>query len=99
MNEEPHERRSSDNRLAEMEQRLVSRVDERFLELKTLITAAYPGGDPHSHRLAHEEMIASSRRWAKLKFGVVEKVAGGGALAALVFVTHKIWEYAQKAIK
>lgn len=85
--------------LLEMEERITARVDARFAELKSLITAGFPGGDAHGHRLAHESLIEADQRWSKLKFGVIEKVAGGGVLAALVFVTHKIWEYAQKEIK
>ena len=85
--------------LLEMEHRITARVDARFAELKTLITSAFPDGDPHGHRMAHESLIEADKRWSKLKFGVFEKVAGGGALAVLVFLSHKIWEYAQKAIK
>lgn len=87
---------AGDRRLAEMEQRLAERVDARFQELKSLIISAYPGGDPHGHRLAHEEMIASTQRWSRMKFGVIEKITGGGALAALIFVSHAVWDYIQR---
>lgn len=89
----------TESRLVEMESRLLERVDNRFDELKKLFMDAFPGGDPHGHRIAHEQVIKSSDRWDKIKFGVLEKITAGGIWAAAAFIALAVWEGFKHEVK
>lgn len=89
----------TESRLVEMEGKLLGRMDDRFEELKKLFMDAFPGGDPHGHRIAHEKVIKSSDRWEKIKFGVLEKITSGGVWAGMLFVALAVWEQFKHEVK
>jgi len=54
---------------------------------------AFPGGDPHGHRLAHERQIANASWWEKTKSDAVSKVTAAGLWAVVVFLCVAAWEH------
>lgn len=79
-------------KLSEMENRLSEKMEGHFVELKKLFMDAFPGGDPHGHRIAHEKSIKEKDRWDRIRFSVLEKVTSGGVWAAIAFVGLALWE-------
>ena len=74
------------------EQHLLLHIDKQFAGLKQSFNDAFPNGDPHGHRIAHEKAIADATQWHKVRQGVVEKVASGGIWAAILFAALAVWE-------
>lgn len=80
------------------EQHLLLHIDKQFAELRRSFGDAFPGGDPHGHRIAHEKAIADANQWSKVRQGVVEKVASGGVWAALMFGALAVWDALKREI-
>lgn len=80
------------------EQQLMRHMDDQFTELKQTFAAAFPNGDPHGHRIAHEKIIASSGKWDAIKRGVIEKIIFGGIWAAIVFGVLAVWDAVKREI-
>lgn len=80
------------------EQHLTAHMDRQFALLKQSFSDAFPGGDPHGHRIAHEKQIADQTGWDKLKLGVVEKVINGGVWAAVVFIALAGWDFLKREV-
>lgn len=53
--------------LASHEQHLTAHMDRQFAMLRQSFADAFPGGDPHGHRIAHEKAIANATWWDKTK--------------------------------
>ena len=73
-------------------QHLLLHIDKQFAGLKQSFNDAFPNGDPHGHRIAHEKAIADATQWHKVRQGVVEKVASGAVWAAILFAALAVWD-------
>lgn len=85
--------------LAEHEQHLTAHMDKQFAVLRQTFADAFPGGDPHGHRLAHEKAIATANWWDKAKSDAVSKVAAGGVWACVMFLAVAAWEHLKNEAK
>lgn len=75
------------------EQHLMQHMDKQFAALKQSFNDAFPGGDPHGHRIAHEKAIAKAGWWDKTKSDAFSKVASAGLWAVVVFLAIAAWEH------
>ncbi len=78
--------------LAKHESRMILHIDTKFGQLHKFIADAFPDGDPHGHRIAHEKQIKSADAWDKFRFGLFEHVAKGGALLVIGYVALALWD-------
>jgi hypothetical protein len=85
--------------LAAHEQHLTAHMDKQFALLKQSFIDAFPGGDPHGHRIAHEKAIANASWWDKVKSDAFAKTASLGLWAALVFLAVGVWEHVKNEVK
>ena len=85
--------------LAAHEQHLTAHMDKQFALLKQSFIDAFPGGDPHGHRLAHEKAIANATWWDKAKSDAFSKVAAAGVWAAVMFLAVAAWEHLKNEAK
>lgn len=85
--------------LTEHEQHLMAHMDVQFKALRQTFADAFPGGDPHGHRLAHEKAIANANWWDKAKSDAVAKVAAAGVWATVVFLAVAAWEHLKNEAK
>jgi len=81
------------------EQHLVTHMDQQFKALRQTFTDAFPGGDPHGHRLAHEKAIAKAGWWDKVKSDAFAKTASLGLWAVVVFLAIGVWEHIKNEVK
>jgi hypothetical protein len=75
------------------EQHLTLHMDKQFALLRQSFADAFPGGDPHGHRIAHERQIANASWWDKTKSDAVSKVTAAGLWAVVVFLCVAAWEH------
>ena len=85
--------------LAEHEQHLTAHMDRQFASLRQTFAEAFPGGDPHGHRIAHEKAIANATWWDKTKSDAVSKVTAAGLWAVVVFLAVAAWEHIRSEAK
>lgn len=85
--------------LASHEQHLMAHMDRQFAGLRQSFAEAFPGGDPHGHRLAHEKAIATENWWNKAKSDAFAKVAAAGVWACVVFLAVAAWEHLKSEAK
>ena len=85
--------------LAAHEQHLTLHMDRQFASLKQTFADAFPGGDPHGHRLAHEKSIANASWWDKAKSDAFSKVTAAGLWAIVVFLAVAAWEHIKNEAK
>jgi len=85
--------------LASHEPHLVAHMDKQFAALRQSFAEAFPGGDPHGHRLAHEKQIATANWWDKAKQDAFSKTASLGLWAVLVFLAVGAWEHFKNEVK
>ena len=81
------------------EQHLVQHMDRQFALLRQSFAEAFPGGDPHGHRLAHEKQIANASWWDKTKSDAVSKVTAAGLWAVVVFLAVAAWEHIKSEVR
>ena len=81
------------------EQHLVAHMDQQFASLRQTFAEAFPGGDPHGHRLAHEKAIANATWWDKTKSDAVSKITAAGLWAVVVFLAVAAWEHIKSEAK
>jgi len=74
------------------ELRVMEHLDSGFDRLTQTFASAFPNGDPHGHRLAHEKAIRAATGWDKLKADVVGKFLTAGLWAAAGFLAFAAWE-------
>lgn len=79
--------------LAAHEQHLTLHMDRQFASLKQTFADAFPGGDPHGHRLAHEKAIANATWWEKAKGDAFSKLTAAGLWAVVAFLAVAAWEH------
>lgn len=92
-------RGAMDASLRAHEAQIVSQIDSRFGELSEMIKSAFPDGDPHGHRRAHEQEIRDAAGWSKLKADLLSKVLTGGVWAGVVWLVFIIIEAVKQEIK
>lgn len=63
------------------------------------LVKAFPGADIDGHRRYHQALIDEIEDRRKLRRAVIEKLASGGAWAALVFIALAVWQYAKDHLK
>ena len=85
--------------LASHEQHLTRHMDQQFASLRQTFAEAFPGGDPHGHRIAHEKAIANATWWDKTKSDAVSKVTAAGLWAVVVFLCVAAWEHIKSEAK
>lgn len=74
------------------EQHLTLHMDKQFAALRQTFSEAFPGGDPHGHRIAHEKAIRNASGWDKLKSEVVSKFLTAGLWVAVGWMAIAMWE-------
>lgn len=82
-----------DEALSEHETRLREHIDTKFNQLSALIVAAFPNGDVHGHKAAHERQIADANRWTQLKTDFISKAFTTGMMGAVGFLLIAVWEW------
>ena len=75
------------------EQHLMTHMDKQFASLRQTFAEAFPEGDPHGHRLAHERFIANAGWWEKVKADAASKLATAGIWSFFLFLAAAAWEY------
>ncbi len=85
--------------LASHEQHLMAHMDRQFASLRQSVADAFPGGDPHGHRVAHERQIANATWWDKVKGDAVGKATAAGLWAVVVFLCVAAWEHIKSEAK
>ena len=74
------------------EQKVVNHMDRKFLELSATFASAFPSGDPHGHRMAHESQIKQADGWNKLRAEVISKFLTGGLWVAAGWAVVSMWQ-------
>jgi hypothetical protein len=77
--------------LEEHESKMVGHMEQQYSQIKALISSAFPGGDPHGHRMAHEAQIRQADGFQKLKAEVVLKFITGGLWVAAAWAAVSLW--------
>jgi hypothetical protein len=85
--------------LASHEQHLMAHMDKQFAALRHTFSEAFPGGDPHGHRVAHERLIANAGWWERVKGEAVGKATAATLWAFIVFLAIAAWEYVRQETK
>jgi len=85
--------------LSSHEQHLTLHMDKQFAMLRQTFADAFPGGDPHGHRIAHEKQIANATWWDKAKGDAFSKVTAAGLWAIVVFLAVAAWEHIKSEAK
>lgn len=78
--------------LEEHAEKETAMINRRFDELERLLKSGYPGGDPDSHRRAHEEQIEYIRERRMLWRSVREKTITALIWAMLVGIGAAVWQ-------
>lgn len=81
------------------EQHLMAHMDRQFATLRQSFGDAFPGGDPHWHRLAHEKQIRTATGWDNMKTDVVAKFLTGGLWVAAGWLLLAVWESFKHEVK
>lgn len=75
------------------EQHLMLHMDKQFALLRQSFGEAFPGGDPHGHRLAHEKAIRNAGWWDKIKSEAASKTITASLWVTLAFIAMSVWEH------
>lgn len=75
------------------EAHVLTHMDRQFSMLRQAFNDAFPGGDPHGHRISHERQIAHANWWDKAKSDAFSKVTAAGLWAIVVFLAVAAWEH------
>ena len=74
------------------EKRVMEHLDSGFDRLTQTFASAFPDGDPHGHRIAHEKAIKAATGWDRLKADIVSKFLTAGLWATAGFLAFAAWE-------
>lgn len=85
--------------LEKHETKMKAHMDSGFGKLVETFESAFPGGDPHGHRLAHEKAIRDATGRDKLRSEVLGKFVTGGLWAAAGFLAFATWESVKAHLK
>ena len=78
--------------MQEHERKIISHMDSQFASMRGFVASAFPEGDPHGHRMAHENKIRDAQAWNKLKAELLNKFLSGGLLVAAGWLALAVWE-------
>ena len=81
------------------EQHLMLHMDKQFANLRQTFAEAFPGGDPHGHRIAHEKAIRNAGWWDKIKSEAASKTITAGLWVTMAFIAAAIWEHIKSEAK
>lgn len=81
------------------EQHLMLHMDKQFATLRQTFAEAFPGGDPHGHRIAHEKAIRNAGWWDKIKSEAASKTITAGLWVTMAFIAAAIWEHIKSEAK
>ena len=81
-----------ERRMSKFEDRMLLHMDAKFGQLHKLITDAFPGGDPHRHRMGHEKEESNADTWSKIKGDIVSKFLTGGLWLAAGYLAFAVWQ-------
>ena len=72
-------------------------IAARQMLLQTIVrhafSEAFPNGDPHGHRIAHEKAIRNASWWDKIKSEAASKTITAGLWVTMAFIAAAIWEH------
>lgn len=85
--------------LAAHEQHLMTHMDKQFALLRQTFAEAFPDGDPHGHRLAHEKFIANAGWWDKVKADAASKLVTAGIWTFMLFLAVAAWEWIKREVR
>lgn len=88
-----------DDAMSKHEQRITTMFKAEFGQLHTLISAAFPNGDVHGHKIAHEKAIKDANRWDQLKSEFISKAFTTGMMGAVAFLLMAAWEAVKGEVK
>ena len=81
------------------EQHLTLHMDKQFALLRQTFAEAFPNGDPHGHRIAHEKAIKNASWWDKIKSEAASKTITAGLWVTMAFIAAAIWEHIKSEAK
>lgn len=84
--------------LSRHEQRVLQHIDRQFNTVHDTLKSAFPNGDPHGHRLAHEKYMQDKAAWDKFKAELISKVATAGFISALMWMLLVVWQAIKESI-
>lgn len=88
-----------EERVTKMENKLVAHMDQHFTMLRQSFSDAFPGGDPHGHRMAHEKAIRQAGEWDRIKGEVISKFLTGGLWVAAGWLAFAFWQAFKESVK
>lgn len=74
------------------EHKIIQHMDGQFAQLRGAFASAFPEGDPHGHRAAHESAIREAAAWRRIKAEALSKALTGGIVVALGWLALAAWE-------
>ena len=81
-----------ERRLGKFEDRMLMHMDAKFAQMHKLLEDAFPGGDPHRHRMGHEKEDSAADNWNKIKGEVLSKFLTGGLWIAAGWLIYTVWQ-------
>ena len=72
---------------------VLAHMDQQFAGLKQTFASAFPEGDPHGHRIAHEKVIRNAGWWDKIKSEAISKTMTGGLWVFIAFIALSVGEH------
>lgn len=81
------------------EQHLTLHMDKHFAQLRQSFADAFPSGDPHGHRIAHEKAIRNAGWWDKIKSEAASKTITASLWVTLAFIAMSVWEHIKQEAK
>lgn len=79
--------------MAAHEHKVIAHMDAQFAALRQTFASAFPEGDPHGHRLAHEKAIRHAGWWHKIKSEAASKTITASLWVTLAFIAMSVWEH------
>ena len=81
------------------EHKVIAHMDAQFAALRQTFASAFPEGDPHGHRIAHEKAIRNAGWWDRIKGEAASKLLTATLWAALLFIGAAIWEHFKNEVR
>jgi len=84
-------REAVDESVSALEARMRTHFDDRFDTMQRMFMSAFPNGDPHGHRLRHEDDIRSADNWTYLRREVMLKLITAVLMFGLGWGAAALW--------
>jgi hypothetical protein len=81
-----------ERRLGKFEDKMLVHMDMKFAQMHKLLSDAFPNGDPHRHRMAHEREDSAAEGWNRIKGEIVAKFLTGGLWVAAAWLAFAVWQ-------